>query len=62
MVVYRIVSRTLLIKGLEFDHSVVLDPSELDAKHLYVAMTRGARTLSILGTDGVESLSYKGSK
>jgi DNA helicase-2/ATP-dependent DNA helicase PcrA len=44
----RIVSRTLLIKGLEFDHAIVLDADELDAKHLYVAMTRGSKTLTVL--------------
>lgn len=44
----RIVSRTLLIKGLEFDHAIVLNADELDAKDLYVAMTRGSRTLTVL--------------
>jgi hypothetical protein len=32
----RIVSRTLLIKGLEFDQAIVLNADELDAKNLYV--------------------------
>jgi hypothetical protein len=44
----RVVSRTLLIKGLEFDHAIVLNADELDAKNLYVAMTRGAQSLTIL--------------
>lgn len=44
----RIVSRTLLVKGLEFDHAVVLDADQLDAKNLYVAITRGANSLTIL--------------
>ncbi len=44
----RLVSRTLLIKGLEFDHAIVLNADELDEKNLYVAMTRGSRTLTLL--------------
>ncbi len=46
---YRTVARTLLIKGLEFDHAIVLDADQLDdAKNLYVAMTRGAKSLVVL--------------
>ena len=46
---YRTVSRTLLIKGLEFDHAIVLDADQLDdAKNLYVAMTRGVKSLTVL--------------
>ena len=56
----RIISRTLLIKGLEFDHSLVLDPSEFDAKNLYVALTRGSSSLTVL-TEGADStLHYVG--
>jgi hypothetical protein len=44
----RIVSRTLLVKGLEFDHAIVLNADELDIKDLYVAMTRASRTLTVL--------------
>jgi DNA helicase-2/ATP-dependent DNA helicase PcrA len=43
-----VVGRTLLAKGLEFDHAVVLDAGKLDTKNLYVAMTRGTRSLTIL--------------
>lgn len=46
----RIVATPLLVKGLEFDHAIVLDASELPRKQLYVAMTRGARTLVILSS------------
>ena len=44
------VSRTLLVKGLEFDHAVVLNASskDFDAKNLYVALTRGSKSLTIL--------------
>ena len=44
----RVVSRTLLVKGLEFDRSVVLDVGSLSAKEAYVAMTRGTRDLWVL--------------
>jgi hypothetical protein len=43
----RVVGSTLLLKGLEADTAVVLYPEEMDAKNLYVAMTRGARKLVI---------------
>lgn len=46
-----VVSRTLLIKGLEFDHCIVLNADELDAKELYVALTRGSRTLTIISSE-----------
>lgn len=41
------VGRTLLIKGLEFDHAIVLDADAFNAKNLYVAMTRGSRSLTV---------------
>jgi len=43
----RTVGSTLLLKGLEADIGVILDPGTMDRKHLYVAMTRGARRLVI---------------
>jgi DNA helicase-2/ATP-dependent DNA helicase PcrA len=42
------VGTTLLVKGLEFDHAVLLDADTHDARNLYVALTRGARTLTIV--------------
>ena len=52
------VSRTLLIKGLEFDHALILDADEFDkgqkagdgARNFYVAVTRGTRSLTILSS------------
>jgi DNA helicase-2/ATP-dependent DNA helicase PcrA len=52
----RLASRTLLIKGLEFDHALVLNADAFEdarrpgdgAKHFYVAITRAARTLAVL--------------
>jgi superfamily I DNA/RNA helicase len=43
----RAVGSTLLMKGLEADIAVVLNPAKMDARHLYVAMTRGARRLVV---------------
>ena len=47
----RTVSRTLLIKGLEFDNAVVLDADMLDTQNLYVALTRGSTSLTVLSAD-----------
>lgn len=52
----RCVSRTLLIKGLEFEHALVLNAMEYEdpsapgdgARHFYVAATRGSSSLSVL--------------
>lgn len=41
------VGSTLLLKGLEADVAVVLNPSVMNARHLYVALSRGARKLVI---------------
>ena len=43
----RAVGSTLLLKGLEADVSVILDATDLDARNLYVAMTRGAHRLIV---------------
>jgi hypothetical protein len=54
----RAVGSTLLLKGLEADTSVILNASDLDARNLYVAMTRGSKRL-VVCSDGllVESTS-----
>lgn len=43
----RTVSRVLLVKGLEFDHTLIINADELNYKELYVALTRPSRRLSI---------------
>jgi hypothetical protein len=55
-----LVSRTLLVKGLEFDHALVPNAEEFGgkqagdgARHFYVAATRGSRTLSVLSANPV---------
>jgi hypothetical protein len=49
----RLVSWPPLIKGLEFDHSIVLDADALKAKELYVAMTRGVQSLTIISASPI---------
>jgi hypothetical protein len=46
----KLIGTTLLVKGLEYDHAVILNASALNAKELYVAMTRGSKSLTIIGT------------
>lgn len=48
-----VISRTLLVKGLEFDHTLVLDANSLDRKNLYVALTRASRSLTVFATSPV---------
>ena len=44
----KLIGTTLLVKGLEYDHAVILDADSLRAKDLYVAMTRGSKSLTII--------------
>ena len=46
----RQVSRTVLVKGLEYDHVVIANLAEIpDAYNLYVALTRARKTITIIG-------------
>ena len=49
----RTVSRTLLVKGLEYDHAVILDADKLNAQEFYVAATRGRQTLTVFSNETV---------
>ena len=49
----KVVSTTLLMKGLEFDHAIVLDSASLSKTDLYVALTRGSKSLTIISSDPV---------
>ena len=42
------VGSTLLIKGLEFDHSVICQDEKMSHKDWYVALTRATKTIRIL--------------
>lgn len=47
----RIISRTLLVKGLEYDHVLIADIGKhLQVNDLYVALTRARKSIHILGT------------
>ncbi|MFV8246853.1 UvrD-helicase domain-containing protein [Mycolicibacterium peregrinum] len=46
----RVVSRTVLIKGLEYDHVIISDLDRLtDHCNLYVALTRARKSITIIG-------------
>jgi hypothetical protein len=49
----RCISRTLLLKGLECEHAIVVDADSMDTKNLYVALTRGSKNLHILSKERV---------
>jgi AAA domain len=44
----RVISRPLLIKGLEYDHAIVLNAERLTATELYVALSRGRKSLTVV--------------
>jgi AAA domain len=47
----RIISRTLLVKGLEYDHVLIADVGmHVEVNDLYVALTRARKSIHILGT------------
>lgn len=49
----RAIGSTLLLKGLEADHCIILDAQAqgMNANHLYVALTRGAKSITIFSRD-----------
>ena len=49
----RCISRTVLLKGLECEHAIVMDADSLNTRNLYVALTRGSRNLHILSKEKV---------
>lgn len=49
----RVVSRPLLVKGLEYDHVIVLNPERYSAQELYVALTRGSKSVTIISDSAV---------
>ncbi|MCC8907760.1 UvrD-helicase domain-containing protein [Curtobacterium sp. GD1] len=53
----RIASRTLLVKGLEYDHVIIADATKLvDPRNLYVALTRARKSVTILGPSPIVEL------
>lgn len=49
----RAVGSTLLLKGLEAEVAVILNAHTLDAKNLYVAMTRGSKLLTVCSPEPI---------
>jgi hypothetical protein len=49
----RAIGSTLLLKGLEADHCMILDAQArgMNANHLYVALSRGAKTITVFSRD-----------
>lgn len=45
-----VVGRTVLVKGLEFEHGLLLDADAFTPKNLYVALTRASSSLTILSS------------
>jgi hypothetical protein len=46
----RVASRTLLVKGLEYDHVVIADFAQMsDPRNLYVALSRARKSVTIVG-------------
>lgn len=43
-----VVSRPLLVKGLEYDHVILMDPTNYSAQELYVALTRGSKSVTVI--------------
>lgn len=39
---------TLLLKGMEFDHAIVIDTGDFTVNDFYVAITRGSKSLTVL--------------
>jgi hypothetical protein len=44
----RSVGSTLLVKGLQFDHPIIVAPEKLSRNDLYVALTRASRTITVV--------------
>ena len=55
----KLLSKTLLVKGLEYDHAIIANADAIGHhKHLYVAMTRPRKTLTILSAKQSMTTSY----
>ncbi|EKO3388937.1 UvrD-helicase domain-containing protein [Vibrio fluvialis] len=50
---HRAIGSTLLLKGLECDHALILDAGNMNPSNLYVALSRGARSVHIYSQNQV---------
>ncbi len=44
----KLIGTTLLVKGQEYDHAIILDATSLNKKDFYVALTRGSKSITII--------------
>ena len=44
----KLIGTTLLVKGLEYSHAIILEAESMSPKELYVALTRGAKSITIV--------------
>lgn len=44
----KLIGTTLLVKGLEYDHAIILEADAMSSRHLYVALTRGAKSITVV--------------
>lgn len=49
----RAIGSTLLLKGLEAGHALILDAGAMNAHNLYVALSRGAKSITIFSKNNV---------
>lgn len=57
----RTASRTLLVKGLEYDHVIIADLNKMtDPSNLYVALSRARKSITIIGKNSRILLSTNG--
>ncbi|HCN38712.1 MAG TPA: hypothetical protein DIS77_00170 [Rothia sp.] len=50
-------ARTLLVKGLEYDHVIIANLANFtDPRNLYVALTRARKSVTILGRPSAVTL------
>ncbi|CAJ1271790.1 UvrD-helicase domain-containing protein [Klebsiella pneumoniae] len=49
----RVIGSTLLLKGLEGEVAIITAPEDMDARHLYAAMTRGSARLVVCSSTPV---------
>ena len=49
----RAIGSTLLLKGLEADHCLILDAGTMNIQNLYVALSRGAKSITVFSSSSV---------
>ena len=49
----KLIGTTLLVKGLEYQHAIILEAESMSPKELYVALTRGAKSITIVTIENI---------